>query len=61
MAEPVLPGAIPALGADDIVLPFHVAPLDTRGRAIRLGSVLDSTLIRVPSSVFWRKPSRLRR
>ena len=46
MAEPVLPGAIPALGADDIVLPFHVAPLDTRGRAIRLGSVLDSILAR---------------
>ena len=32
--------------ADDIVLPFHVAPLDTRGRAVRLGPVLDSILAR---------------
>ena len=28
-------------GADDIVLPFRVEPLDTRGRATRLGVVLD--------------------
>ncbi|MCA0400061.1 MAG: Hsp33 family molecular chaperone [Proteobacteria bacterium] len=36
----------PEFGADDIVLPFHVAPLDTRGRALRLGAVLDSLLAR---------------
>ena len=46
MAEAVLPGSIKALGADDIALPFHVAPLDTRGRAIRLGPVLDQILAR---------------
>ena len=46
MAEAVLPGMIPALGADDIVLPFHVVPLDTRGRAIRLGGVVDAILAR---------------
>lgn len=41
------------LGADDIVLPFHVLPLDTRGRAIRLGRVLDDILERhqYPSAV----------
>lgn len=31
---------------DDIVLPFHVQPLDTRGRAVRLGRVLDEILAR---------------
>lgn len=34
------------LGSDDIVLPFHVTPLDTRGRATRLGPVLDAILAR---------------
>jgi molecular chaperone Hsp33 len=33
-------------GADDIVLPFHVAPLDTRGRATRLGPLLDAIFAR---------------
>lgn len=32
------------LGADDIVLPYRVEALDTRGRAIRLGATLDSVL-----------------
>ncbi|HRE20903.1 MAG TPA: Hsp33 family molecular chaperone [Rhabdaerophilum sp.] len=45
MAE-ALVGSVPAFGADDIVLPFRVEPLDTRGRAIRLGPVLDSVLAR---------------
>lgn len=39
-------GAVASLGADDIVLPFHVQPLDTRGRAIRLGRLLDDILER---------------
>jgi molecular chaperone Hsp33 len=39
-------GGVVAFGADDIVLPFHVAPLDTRGRAVRLGPVLDAILAR---------------
>jgi molecular chaperone Hsp33 len=34
------------LGADDIVLPFRVEALDTRGRSVRLGAVLDSILAR---------------
>jgi molecular chaperone Hsp33 len=34
------------LGADNIILPFHVQPLDTRGRAVRLGRVLDEILAR---------------
>lgn len=34
------------LGADDIVLPFRVEALDTRGRSVRLGSVLDQILAR---------------
>lgn len=46
MTEDVLPGAIPAFGADDLVLPFHVTPLDTRGRAVRLGPLLDGILAR---------------
>lgn len=33
-------------GADDVVLPFHVVPLDTRGRATRLGAVLDTIFAR---------------
>jgi len=43
---PILPGTVVAFGADNIVLPFHVTPLDTRGRAIRLGAVLDEILAR---------------
>lgn len=39
-------GTSSAFGADDIVLPFHVQALDTRGRAIRLGKVLDAILAR---------------
>jgi molecular chaperone Hsp33 len=48
MARPLpeMAGEPLPLGADDIVLPFHVAPLDTRGRAIRLGRVLDEILAR---------------
>lgn len=34
------------LGADDIVLPFRVEALDTRGRSVRLGAVLDQILAR---------------
>lgn len=45
MATGAEPDPLP-LGADDIVLPFHVEPLDTRGRAIRLGRVLDEILAR---------------
>ncbi|MCA0407181.1 MAG: Hsp33 family molecular chaperone [Proteobacteria bacterium] len=39
-------GSSAAFGADDIVLPFHVQALDTRGRAIRLGKQLDAILAR---------------
>lgn len=39
-------GGVAAFGADDTVLPFHVAPLDTRGRAVRIGPVLDAILAR---------------
>lgn len=39
-------GTSEAFGADNIVLPFHVQVLDTRGRAIRLGKVLDEILAR---------------
>lgn len=46
MAATEMTGDAPALGADDIVLPFRVEPLDTRGRAIRLGAVLDDILAR---------------
>ena len=34
------------LGSDDIVLPFRVDALDTRGRSVRLGKVLDEILAR---------------
>ncbi len=34
------------LGSDDIVLPFRVEALDTRGRSVRLGKVLDDILAR---------------
>lgn len=47
VAQPEVPiGSSAAFGADDIVLPFHVQPLDTRGRAVRLGKVLDGILAR---------------
>ena len=36
----------PELGADNIVLPYGVEALDTRGRAVRLGAVLDAILAR---------------
>lgn len=38
--------APPPLDADDIVLPFRVEALDTRGRAVRLGALLDGILDR---------------
>jgi molecular chaperone Hsp33 len=31
-------------GADDVVLPFAVEPLDVRGRAVRLGASIDTIL-----------------
>lgn len=34
------------LDADDIVLPYRVEALDTRGRAVRLGPLLDALLVR---------------
>lgn len=34
------------LGQDDIVLPFAVAPLDIRGRVVRLGPAIDHILTR---------------
>ena len=33
-------------GADDVVLPFAVEPLDVRGRVVRLGSSIDTILSR---------------
>jgi molecular chaperone Hsp33 len=33
-------------GADDVVLPFAVEPLDVRGRAVRLGASVDQLLAR---------------
>ncbi|CAN1495232.1 COG1281 Disulfide bond chaperones of the HSP33 family [Rhabdaerophilaceae bacterium] len=45
-----MPGALRSgqlpLGADNVVLPFRVEPLDTRGRAVRLGDILDAILDR---------------
>lgn len=38
-------GAI-SLAGDDKVVPFHVAPLDTRGRAVQLGPMLNAILAR---------------
>ncbi len=38
-------GAI-SLAGDDKVVPFHVAPLDTRGRAVQLGPMLNTILAR---------------
>lgn len=34
------------LAGDDAVVPFHVEPLDARGRAVQLGPMLDSILDR---------------
>ncbi len=34
------------LAGDDVVIPFHVAPLDIRGRAVQLGDMLDSIIAR---------------
>jgi molecular chaperone Hsp33 len=36
----------PFEGADDVVLPFAVEPLDVRGRVVRLGASLDTILAR---------------
>ena len=36
----------PFEGADDMVLPFAVEPLDVRGRVVRLGAALDTILAR---------------
>ena len=36
----------PALAGDDKVVPFHVAPLDVRGRAVQLGDMLNTMLDR---------------
>ena len=33
-------------GADDVVLPFAVEPLDVRGRVVRLGESIDTILAR---------------
>jgi molecular chaperone Hsp33 len=33
-------------GADDVVLPFAVEPLDVRGRVVRLGPAIDTILTR---------------
>ena len=35
-----------SLAGDDQVVPFHVAPLDVRGRSVQLGPMLDSILSR---------------
>src|ERR1043166_377935 len=40
-----LPSRPPAeVSADDTILPFEVAPLDLRGRVVRLGPVVDAIL-----------------
>ena len=36
----------PSRGADDVVLPFAVEPLDVRGRVVRLGESIDTILAR---------------
>jgi molecular chaperone Hsp33 len=36
----------PFEGADDVVLPFSVEPLDVRGRVVRLGASIDTILTR---------------
>ncbi len=43
---PVSPLAGITLAGDDKVVPFHVAPLDTRGRAVQLGDMLNTILDR---------------
>ena len=43
--ETAIPSRAPAeVSADDTVLPFEVAPLDLRGRVVRLGPALDEIL-----------------
>ena len=37
---------VPFEGADDVVRPFAVAPLDIRGRVVRLGPAVDTILAR---------------
>src|SRR3954463_6649425 len=40
-----IPSRAPAeVSADDTVLPFEVAPLDLRGRVVRLGPAVDTIL-----------------
>src|ERR1051325_9803350 len=40
-----IPSRAPAeVSADDTILPFEVAPLDLRGRVVRLGPVVDTIL-----------------
>src|SRR5947208_15828555 len=42
-----IPTRAPAeVSADDTILPFEVAPLDLRGRVVRLGPVVDTILAR---------------
>ena len=36
------------VGQDDLVLPFVVAPLESRGRIVRLGASVDGILSRPP-------------
>lgn len=47
MTDPIAasPGGL-ALAGDDNVVPFHVAPLDVRGRAVQLGEMLNTMLDR---------------
>src|SRR5438270_841635 len=43
--EIAIPSRAPAeVSADDTVLPFEVAPLDLRGRVVRLGPAVDEIL-----------------
>src|SRR6185503_9704959 len=47
MSQPdiAIPSRAPAeVSADDTVLPFEVAPLDLRGRVVRLGPAVDTIL-----------------
>ena len=53
MTEPMsspsieIPSRAPsATAADDTVMPFEVAPLDLRGRVVRLGPLIDQILVR---------------
>ena len=44
MREPAAERPVSDLGRDDLVLPFQVAPLDIRGRLVRLGPAVDRIL-----------------